>query len=375
MLLSAAQLADAAKGRLSDRVLVVVNGYESGSKKVAAHYMAVHGIPAANRCVVKPPDASEAGTRGVTWEDYQAELKPAIRKCLERAGKTKILYLVLSYLMPFRLEGRPRGSGVALDSYLSDIWDELPEPTRAQNPYYAAVQSKANIFPPFTPLADYRDRTQAPLIYAVWRLDGPSAQSATALVDKAMAAEATGARGIACFDGRNPDFKNGSDEGYGQGDWDLFRAAELARAAGLEVVEDSPSEEFGTPPAPRCDHAILYSGWYALHHYNDAFTWNPGAIGFHLDSESASSPREGKSWSAQALARGITVTAGAIDEPLLQGLPRPSGVMFALMQGANVGDAFLRSTLWLRWQIMNIGDPLYRPFPGGRGQFAGRRQP
>jgi len=43
----------AAEPAASERVLVVVNGYERDSKRVAAHYLAVRGIPEANRCVVK----------------------------------------------------------------------------------------------------------------------------------------------------------------------------------------------------------------------------------------------------------------------------------------------------------------------------------
>jgi len=40
-----------------------------------------------------------------------------------------------------------------------------------------------------------------------------------------------------------------------------------------------------------------------------------------------------------------------------------------LFQGANVGDAVLRGTRWLKWMLMNFGDPLYTPFPGGIGPF------
>ena len=141
------------------------------------------------------------------------------------------------------------------------------------------------------------------------------------------------------------------------------RAAQFARKAGLVVTEDSHEAEFGTPPAPaRCDDALLYAGWYSLNNYNDAFSWMPGAIGIHLDSASAANPRGGKNWSANAIKKGITVTAGAVGEPFLQGLPRPDGVILNLFEGANVGDAFLRNTLWLKWMIINIGDPLYRPF-------------
>jgi len=38
-------------------------------------------------------------------------------------------------------------------------------------------------------------------------------------------------------------------------------------------------------------------------------------------------------------------------------------VVHDLMEGANVGDAFLRNTRWLKWRMINVGDPLYRPFP------------
>jgi hypothetical protein len=154
------------------------------------------------------------------------------------------------------------------------------------------------------------------------------------------------------------------DSGYGAGDWDIHQAAEISRRAGFTVIEDAHSEEFGTLPAPlRCDRAALYAGWYALNHYNDAFTWNPGAIGIHLDSASAANPRAGTNWAANALARGITVTSGATTEPYLENLPHPDQALWYLFHGANVGDALLRSERLLKWRILNIGDPLYRPFP------------
>ncbi|HWF47862.1 MAG TPA: TIGR03790 family protein, partial [Bryobacteraceae bacterium] len=147
------------------------------------------------------------------------------------------------------------------------------------------------------------------------------------------------------------------------GEWEIHRAADFTRRAGFTVIEDDHGEEFGTPPAPlRCDHAALYAGWYTLNHYNDAFSWNPGAIGIHLDSASAMSPTGGPNWSANALAHGITITAGATTEPYLDNLPHPDQAFLYLFQGANVGDALLRSERLLKWNILNIGDPLYRPF-------------
>ena len=207
-------------------------------------------------------------------------------------------------------------------------------------------------------------------LYSVWRLDAPTAALAKGLVDKAITAETSGLSGKACFDSQDGPLTGVADFGQGSGDWDIHQSANFARKAGFEVLEDDQHAEFGTPPAPaRCDQAALYAGWYSLNHYNDAFTWNPGAIGFHLDSASAVNPRGGTNWAANAVAKGITVTSGAVAEPLLEGLPHPDEVFLSLFQGANVGDAVLRSTRWLKWMIVNIGDPLYRPFPKGLAPY------
>ncbi len=162
-----------------------------------------------------------------------------------------------------------------------------------------------------------------------------------------------------------PRSNNLTDYDYTTAEYDLHGAANLSRTAGFTVIEDNNEAEFGTAPAPlRCDNAALYSGWYS-HAYNNAFTWNPGAIGFHIDSSSLSSPRVGTNWSGGALQHGITVTSGSVAEPYLFGLPHPDQVFRNLFEGANVGDAFLRGTRWLKWMIVNVGDPLYRPFPNG----------
>jgi hypothetical protein len=50
-------------------------------------------------------------------------------------------------------------------------------------------------------------------------------------------------------------------------------------------------------------------------------------------------------------------------------LVRPGGTFRDLFQGANLGDAFLRNTRWLKWMILYLGDPLYRPFPNGIAPF------
>ena len=287
-------------------------------------------------------------------EAYQSGEAQAINVAHESHGSK----VIASSVLQTRDE-----AGTALDQLTADIWDHTSADF-AVNPYYARNRSKQNVYPPFVSLADYR-AAAGPTIYSVWRLDAGDAELAKGLVDKAIFAESNGLAGRGCFDRNRGSISYAfPDAGYVSGDWDIYRAAEFAREMGFPVVEDANPEEFGTAPAPlRCDGAALYAGWYSLINYNDAFSWAPGAIGFHLDSGSALDPRGGRNWAANAIKNGITVTAGSVSEPYLEGLERVDGVFRNLFQGANVGDALLRNTYWLRWNVIYLGDPLYRPFP------------
>jgi uncharacterized protein (TIGR03790 family) len=358
-----------APSSLSDRVLVVFNRSDGGSREVAKYYSKVRGIPDKNLCSIAPIDSIRLG-----WKEYLSQVKEPIQKCLTDIGPGNILYIVFSYQTPYRVLGPDQRLNLtfALDQQVADIWEQYAPDfpvNRPRQPYYDDARSKANVYTPFVPFAEYRAQPGAKMIYSVWRLDAANVKLAKGLVDKAIEAEKSGLKGIVCIDRRWP-LKNLEDNGYGAGDWDLHRAADFARDAGFQVIEDANDAEFGTPPAPDCHDAALYAGWYSLNHYNDAFTWNTGAIGMHIDSLSAWGPRSGPNWSANAIKKGITVTTGAVEEPGLSGLAHPSGTFRDLFQGANVGDAFLRNTNFLKWEILYIGDPLYRPFPKGMPPFA-----
>lgn len=348
---------------LSDRVLVVYNAHASGSHSVAEYYMAKRDIPAANVCRI-----GVSSTHTIDEKEFESHVKRPIRKCLDKLGRDKILYIVFSYGSPFDLQ--INGQIYALDQFVADIWDEyLPFRPATQTdvqPYFGYAQSEGNVYQKFIPLSAYRKKPGAKTIYSVWRLDAATQALAKGLVDKGLDAEAHGLKGRVCVDLNAPPEEQ-PDYSYGAGNWDLDRAAQFARHAGFSVVEDTHHAEFGTAPAPlRCDNAALYAGWYSLNHYNDAFTWVPGAIGIHLDSASAGDPRGGLDWAANALKKGITVTSGAIAEPYLDNLPHPDQAFLYLFEGANVGDALLRSERLLKWRTINIGDPLYRPFPNGK---------
>jgi uncharacterized protein (TIGR03790 family) len=347
---------------LNQRVLIVYNSADANSTAVANHYAAQRAIPSANLCAIAPPSTSL-----VSWAAYTSTVRTPVQNCLTALGSSNILYIVFTYNTPYDLIG-PDQATYALDQFVADIWDvyEPPGqyglPTSAQ-PYYAANQAEGNVYTPFVSLAAFRSQNAA-LIYSVWRLDAATPALAQGLVDKAIAAETAGLTGQVCIDETtNPP---SYDYGLGGPEWDLRMAANFAREAGFSVTEDQNSAEFGTAPAPlTCPNVALYSGWYSFNNYNNAFTWSTGAIGYHLDSASAVNPRGGSNWSANALLNGITATHGAVSEPYVTGFAHPDGVFRNLFQGANLGDAFLRNTSFLKWMMLNIGDPLYRPFPAG----------
>jgi uncharacterized protein (TIGR03790 family) len=353
---------------LNQRVLVVYNSLYSDSLEVAQYYAAQRGVPAANLCPISNFDTRDVLT--------YAPVRDAIRACLNTVGPSNILYVVMSYLTPWQVWPLwPQAPVYMLDSYIADIWDKystqnfLVVPTGTHG-YYADAQAAGNYYPPFLPFASYRADPKATLIYSVFRLDAPTKELAKALVDRAIAAEALPARtGQGCFDMRLGDPNVSLDQGYYAGDWDIYRASLFTAQAGLPVTTDQLITEFGTAPSPlTCPNALLYMGWYSLNNYNNAFTWNPGAIGWHLDSNAALSPRGGTSWVPNAIQNGITISFGAAEEPYLEGIPR-GGLIRNLLEGANAGDAALRNTRWIRWRMMNFGDPLYRPFPGGLAPF------
>jgi uncharacterized protein (TIGR03790 family) len=278
----------------------------------------------------------------------------------------------MSYATPYQFGLGTRRESV--DQMVADIWDEYAGPDAVgrevgNQPYFGNSESQGNAYEPFVPFAKYREQPHAKTIYAVWRLDGATPEIAKGLVDKALYAESHGLHGKAYFDIRGA-IQGYIDTGYGSGEWEIYRASVFANKAGFDTTLDDKLTEFGTAPSQlKCDDAALYAGWYSLQHYNDAFTWVPGAIGFHLDSASATDPRKGDNWVGGALLKGITVTSGSVTEPYLEGLVHPDQIFYYLFQGANVGDAVVRGTRWLKWMILNLGDPLYTPFPGGIGPY------
>lgn len=359
---------------LNQRVLIVHNTAQAESLEIAQYYQAKRSIPAANLCGVPFTNIDL-----IPESEWLSAVRTGIRNCLNTVGRTNILYIVFSYKTPYIVY---RGSNnMALDSYAGDIWDAIssvnfPSSPAGNHRYYVEPQTSGNYYPAFQAFDTFRAQPRSPVIYAHSRLDAPSKALVQGMIDNAFNVEAAGGLGATrtAYIDRQADnaFLDGQgDVGIWAGDFDLRRAGEAAAAAGLTVVEDQVYVEMGKAGATvsSAPNAGLYCGWYGIFDYQDIFSWQPGSVGWHLDSGSAVNPRSGPSWAAQALSRGLTVTSGAVNEPYLQGLSHPDVAFRHLLAGGTVGDAFLRSNPWLKWRVINLGDPLYRPFPGGRAPF------
>jgi uncharacterized protein (TIGR03790 family) len=366
-----------------DEVIVVYNSTLPVSRRIAEYYAQQRHVPA----------AQVFGFQLSTNQDIsRAEFRDSLERPLAKAidshklwritshivpatnhhpaqvdwavSESKIRYAVLCYGVPLRINPDPdlkedgaeklrpemRRNEAAVDSELTLLpWIErkLPLAGPLRNPVYGTTNAAA-LHP-----------TNGVLIVA--RLDGPDADVARRLVDKALEAETNGLWGRAYIDVRNT-----TEPGYKIGD-DLIRSAgEICRHLGFETVFD---ENPGTFPAGFPMSQIgIYIGWYA-EHVTGPFAlprveFMPGAFAYHLHSFSACTLRStNQYWAGPLLAKGAAATMGCVFEPYLTGTPDMA--IFAsrfIYNGFSFGEASLTSQPVLSWQTTAIGDPLYRPF-------------
>jgi len=192
----------------------------------------------------------------------------------------------------------------------------------------------------------------------VSRLDGPNDRIATGLVDKAIKAEKTGLKGIAYIDSRGIVKK----DLYAHFDQSL---RDLAMFTRLQTEIPTKEERTAKLFAPgSCPRTAIYCGWYSLKKYIDAFDFVDGAIGFHISSFEAVDLRDPNSsqWCPAMLIDGITATIGAVAEPYLHSIPQPREFFTELYKGNCLVEAYYRTKPFNSWQLLLIGDPLYRPF-------------
>ncbi len=240
----------------------------------------------------------------------------------------------------------------SVDSELSFLWwkpGTYPLSGRIPNPHYLGY----SITPEAWPLP----------ILMVSRIDAPRVLQAQRMIDHALATEKTGLRGKAYIDARGVK-QTGRPGSSGHYDMNMQSFARmLKKASPYPVVWENTEKRFSQPG--QAPNVALYVGWYRLRHYEDAFTFNPGSLGYHVASGEAASvhnPRE-RGWCKNALERGITVTLGPVGEPYLDAFPLPKELYGLLFSGEfSLVEAFFLSKRYVSWKMVLFGDPLYNPW-------------
>lgn len=239
----------------------------------------------------------------------------------------------------------------SLDSELSLLWwdrDLYPVAWRWGNPLFQ----------------DFAPHISDPPILMVSRLDAPTADLANRLVDQALQAEHNGLQGTVYFDARGLN-ATGPDT-YALYDQSLRDAADVVRKqSSFRVVLDNTDATLSQPGA--APDVALYIGWYRLRSYEDAFTFQPGAIGYHMASAEAVTvhdPSE-RGWCKNALEREITATLGSVGEPYLDAFPEPARFTALLLTGKySLAEIYYLTSRYVSWRMVLFGDPLYNPMRG-----------
>jgi uncharacterized protein (TIGR03790 family) len=378
-----------------NEILVVANADYAASTRLARYYCERRGIPS-NHVIPVSLGTPLRDTIGRT--DYDNHLAGPIRRTfLTNKGLGHIKCLVTTYGVPFRVG--PREPLAGYDAQLKQLRKLLEEEKQAVteleqkhqtdsvayrtrqlgvsqiqmdidrimgNETGASVDSElslvlCNAYELYRWQPNALRNPAAPQPFKtlmVSRLDGPSYGIAKGLIDKAMAAEEKGLTGVAYIDSRGLFSK----DLYGFYDQSLRDLALLIKLrTSLPVQEERTAALF---PPGSCPRTALYCGWYSVGKYVDAFEFVDGAVGFHIASFEAANLRDPNStqWCPAMLKRGITATLGPVAEPYLHAFPEPKAFFGALFDGNCLVEAYYLTQPFNSWQLVLIGDPLYRPF-------------
>lgn len=384
-----------------EELLLIANRNSSASLELARYYQQKRKVPTANLFQVALPQ-----TEGLSRKQYQQQLVAPLRQFLrQRKAEPPIRCLLLFYAIPLRVappelsrkdlrqledfrfakkdvdwqlkNAAPKedekkilqqksaqlakgiaalgkkDQGAAVDSELAlALNDDYPLEKWLPNPYFVGFQQQKGKLP-FT-----KDQ-----VLLVARLDGPTAGIVRRMIDDSLSAESQGLQGKAYFDARWPLPKGNRLQGYALYDASLHKAAALTeKLSRLLVVLDQKERLLQPGEAP---DAALYCGWYSLGKYVDAFDWRPGAVAYHIASSECTTLKKAGSqvWCKRLLEDGAAATIGPVAEPYVQGFPLPELFFRFLLDGYyTLAESYFLSLPYLSWQMVLIGDPLYRPF-------------
>jgi uncharacterized protein (TIGR03790 family) len=381
-----------------DEILVIANRQVSESKQIAEYYSEKRNIPEKNIIYLalghKPQER-------ISRDEYERCLALPIRKRLMRRSTGEIKCLVTTYGTP--ISAGPQGPIPGMGRKINELkklqnsekqrleqlkQNSALEPeqksilTNQTNRKISQIQMEISRLSGFETHASvdselsmvlfqsyelYRwqrnmlNRKAAGIDFKtlmVSRLDGPNYKIIKGIIDKALIAEKTGLKGNAYIDSRGIVSK----DMYGHFDQSLRDLEEFITSNNNMPVETEKTGQLFQPGS--CPQTAVYCGWYSVKKYVDAFDFVDGAVGFHIASYEAQKLHdpESNTWCAAMLRDGITATLGAVAEPYLHSFPEPKAFFKELFNGRCLAEAYYRTKPFNSWQLVLIGDPLYRPF-------------
>lgn len=345
-------------------VLVVANFNAADSLELALYYMKKRGIPDSNLIKLWVDDKEK-----ISRKDYDEQIADPVRNFLKSKGEKRgikcivTMYGVPLTILPYKKKA-PKNKSMSnsnlimedenssVDSELSlvllpdhDVGGWIP------NPYFIASVNK-------------RFMISKSDVLMVSRLDGPSEKIVRRIIDDSIETEARGLSGRAYLDARWSDKKGEKGSAYQIYDRSLHKAAKRIEESGLieKVILEQSEELFQSGDGV---DVALYSGWYSLGRYIDAFSWQKGAIGYHIASSECVTlkSKRNRGWCKMMLEKGVSATLGPVGEPYVQAFPPPEIFFSLILDGKfTLAESYILSLPYLSWKMVLIGDPLYRPF-------------
>ena len=405
LLLGTTAWASAGHSLTADELLLIFNARHPYSVKLAEYYARVRSVPIDNMVSV----AVEEGESCSRAMYDQAIRLPVQQKLAALSIRKSIRCLVIMPGLPLRVNGPALTADAekqqrqlesrksALKQALAELDEIDTKPKEELEGELAELEQQLQLLSPghrqasldselalirfdtydsagwlpnplFVGFAGQKGLLDQSKVLLVSRLDGPSEQIVRRIIDDSLAVEDAGLKGAAYFDARWPKTAelggNGtSANAYRRFDQAIHRAADLVRRDGrLTVVFDDAERLF---QAGECPYAALYCGWYSLARYVPAFQWRKGAIGYHIASAECTTLKQPDSqvWCKRILEEGAAATIGPVAEPYVQAFPLPDVFFTLLLDGRlTLAECYMLSLPYLSWQMVLIGDPLYKPF-------------
>jgi uncharacterized protein (TIGR03790 family) len=332
------------------QVAVLVNKDTPVSAQVSRMYEKLREIPTAN--IVRLSLGTE---RQVTPDQYWSKAAPAIKAYLE--ANPEIRCIVTTSGVPYTIKATEgKDEGAAFDNEVAAVLREKPgEMRRGQpNPLFVGGANIGGVLDP----------RRLQMVYVV-RLDGPDLRTITRMVEDAVAVEKSGLDGPVFGDAQGMDVVTGS----GPGDASIRAAIDRFSGAGFASKLDMKQESWKQPKGGVGDQAAgaaFYLGWYDYMNFQDIFGQQGlarGSIAWHIASGEAQDIwKPGGGWCINLTRRGAAVTLGPVSEPFVTAFPHGDIFTEALLTGESVAEAYWLSLPQVSWQMVLLGDPLYRPF-------------